>query len=216
MQHIRLVNTRLSVQKNLAPGNDVNNRICFFNMLNIKTNKMKYLLLLVALTTQLVSYGQKVKSDKSSTKFFSSAMLEDITATTTKGVSVINLETGEIAFRIPIQSFEFEKSLMQEHFNEKYLESDTYPYATFTGKITNWQQGIDMPNAMAKGVMKIHGVEKNIQVEGSITSAKKLKIKAVFPVKVAEYGIEVPSLMFQKIAEVVEVTVEYEYPTHEN
>lgn len=177
---------------------------------------MKYILLIVALFTQLMGYGQKVKSDKSETTFFSSAMLEDITATTTKGVSVINLETGEIAFRIPIQSFEFEKSLMQEHFNEKYLESDTYPNATFTGKITNWQQGAAIPKAVAEGTMKIHGVEKNIKVEGSITNLNKLKIKAVFPIKVAEYGIEVPSLMFQKIAEVVEVTILYEYPINEN
>src|ERR1035437_6573374 len=70
------------------------------------------------------------------TLIYSEAPIENIEATSVKGSSVLNISTGEIQFIIPISSFQFKKSLMQEHFNENYMESDTYPSAKFKGKIT--------------------------------------------------------------------------------
>jgi hypothetical protein len=67
---------------------------------------------------------------------YSKAPIEDIEAKTDKGTSVLNIATGELAFSVPIRSLKFDKALMQEHFNENYMESDKYPQASFKGKLT--------------------------------------------------------------------------------
>jgi polyisoprenoid-binding protein YceI len=164
-----------------------------------------------------IGVAQKLTSTKSSTTFFSSAVLEDITATSKKGKSVIDRNNGQIAFVVSIKSFEFVKSLMQEHFNEKYMESEKYPKANFSGTIIDWKAGESLEEATATGKLTIHGVTQNITAKGSVKyEKKKLLITAKFKVKLDDYDVEVPSLMFQKIAEVVEVTINYEYPTNEN
>ncbi len=178
---------------------------------------MKNLLTIILIMASQVLFAQKITSTKSTTTFFSSATLEDITATTKKGKSVIDTSNGNIAFAIPIKSFEFSKSLMQEHFNEKYMETEKFPKASFSGSIERWEYGKSMEEATAKGKLTIHGVTKEITTKGTVNfSKKKLIITAKFNIKLIDYGVEVPSLMFQKIAEVVEVTVNYEYPTNEN
>lgn len=177
---------------------------------------MKNNIILLLLFASQISFAQKVVSIKSTTKFYSSATLEDITATTKKGKSVIDLSNGNIAFSIPIKSFEFDKSLMQEHFNEKYMESEKYPKASFSGTIEKWKNGQSIEEALAKGKLTIHGVTKEISAKGSVKFEKgKLIITTKFNVRLEDYDVEVPSLMFQKIAEVVEVTINYEYNTDE-
>lgn len=161
--------------------------------------------------------AQNLTSTKSTTTFFSSALLEDITATSKKGKSAIDRNTGQIAFVVSIKSFEFAKSLMQEHFNEKYMESEKYPKANFSGTIKGWEDGKSMGSATAKGKLTIHGVTKEVSATGSVKfEKKKLIVIAKFMVKIEDYNVEVPSLMFQKIAEVVEVTINYEYPINGN
>lgn len=178
---------------------------------------MKRIIFVIIVLTSQIVVAQKIVSVKSSTKFFSSALLEDITATTTKGKSVIDTSNGNIAFSIPIKSFEFAKSLMQEHFNEKYMETEKFPKASFSGMIEGWENGKLMEEATAKGKLTIHGVTKEVTATGSVKFEKnKCIITAKFNVKLEDYEVEVPSLMFQKIAEVVEVTVTYEYPINEN
>lgn len=178
---------------------------------------MKYNILLIAVLVSHVGIAQKVVSTKSSTKFFSSAMLEDITAITKKGKSVIDITNGNLAFSIPINSFEFKKSLMQEHFNEKYMETEKFPKANFSGVIEGWENGKSISEAVAKGKLTIHGVTKNIEVKGAVEFDKnKFVVTAKFNVRLEDYEVEVPSLMFQKIAEVVEVTINYEYNTNES
>ena len=157
--------------------------------------------------------AQNFKSTKSYIRFFSEAPLEDIEAVNEDAVSAFNASTGEIAFSIPIVGFQFAKSLMQEHFNENYLESDKYPTATFTGTVT----GYDLKNsgfqkAKATGKMRIHGVEKKIMIEGEMKiDDNQLTIKSVFPITIADYDIDIPKVVFYNIAEVVEVTVNFEY-----
>ncbi len=178
---------------------------------------MKNLILVALILASQASPAQKIVSVKSKTTFFSSAVLEDITATTTKGKSVINLLNGEIAFSIPVNSFKFAKSLMQEHFNEKYMESEKFPKATFLGRINNWEHKKSLPEAVATGNLMIHGVSKQFSTKGAVIFKKdKLIIEAKFNIRLEDFGVEVPSIMFQKIAEEVEITVTYEYPANEN
>lgn len=148
--------------------------------------------------------------------FFSSAPLEDIEAHTSQAVSIIDISTGEIVGSMLMRSFRFRKSLMQEHFNENYIESHKYPKATFRGKIMNFTE-VDLKKDGSykldiNGEITIHGVTQPLRVKADATvSNGALHAKAVFPLKVKDFDIEIPRLVIQNIAEVVEVTVSFNY-----
>jgi hypothetical protein len=160
-----------------------------------------------------LSQGQSFKSIRSETVFFSSAPLEDIKAANTKATSLFNGKTGAIAFFVPIKAFQFRKSLMQQHFNENFMESDKYPQATFEGKLSGYD--LDDPGvqqAVAEGKMTIHGVSRDVRIQGQfLREAERLKMESKFPVKVADYDIDIPKVVFYNIAEEVEVTVLFVY-----
>ncbi|MFY7888897.1 MAG: YceI family protein [Spirosomataceae bacterium] len=174
---------------------------------------MKKLILLIFLFTQ--SYwgiGQLLRSKESKITFFSEALLENITATSTKAKAVVDIEHKEIAVKINMTSFEFPNKLMQEHFNENYLESDKYPQATFTGNLTrvlNWSTPFNT-TASISGVLTIHGVSKMEIIEGKIINdpnRNTVIFESSFPITVKDFNIKVPTLVFTKIAEVVNVKI---------
>ena len=148
--------------------------------------------------------------------FFSSTPMEDIKADNNKVTSVLNVTNGDIEFSMLIMAFQFEKSLMQEHFNENYMESSTYPKSTFKGKITNF----DAINLKADGTypvevagkLTIHGVTKDVRTNGTFT-VKEGKIKAVssFTVKPEDFNISIPNLVREKIAKEIKVNVDNTY-----
>ena len=121
----------------------------------------------------------------------------------------MNLETGILLFIIPINSFEFEKQLMQRHFNEQYLESDKYPEARFEGKLTGAPIKLNGPTeARFEGWLTIHG-ETN-KISGKATLQKDgttLHGKSTFHVRLEDYKIKVPRMVIKNIAEEVEVTI---------
>jgi polyisoprenoid-binding protein YceI len=165
------------------------------------------------LVMALHASAQKFVSEQSAITFFSSAALEDITAKNEKSTSIINLATAEIAFSVPIKSFQFEKQLMQQHFNERYMESDKYPKATFAGKIEGLQSNSSSPQQVkAIGKLTIHGVTRDVAIPGTIeVTSSNVIIKTKFIVKLADHKIEIPKLLWQNIAEQVEVTIEFVY-----
>lgn len=148
-------------------------------------------------------------------RFFSEAPLENIEAISEKTTSIINITTKDIACKTAIKSFVFEKPLMQEHFNEKYMDSEKLPYAEFKGIISD---GVDFSKdgsyeVTAKGNLTVHGVSKPMEIKGALKIENgKITIHAVFNVKVADHEIEVPSLVLDNIAETIEVTFD---ATHE-
>jgi polyisoprenoid-binding protein YceI len=172
-------------------------------------SKIWVLFLVMALNAS----AQKFVSERSVITFFSSATLEDITAKNEKASSIINLSSVEIAFSVPIKSFQFEKQLMQQHFNERYMESDKFPKATFAGKIEGLQPSVSATQQVkANGKLTIHGVTRDVTIPGTIeVTSTKIVIKAKFLVKLADYKIEIPKLLWQNIAEQVEVTIEFVY-----
>ena len=180
-------------------------------MKQINITKTILLLLYVFFTDNALA--QKYKSSSSSIHFFSNAPVEDIEATNLDGQSAIDLATGEIVFSIPIKSFTFEKSLMQEHFNENYMESDKYPKAIFKGEIMNFDlSNNELQKANAKGIINIHGVEQEISVEGQIKiSDDSMELKAKFSIKLEDYKIKIPKVVFYNIAEIVDVTISFNY-----
>ncbi|EAZ79835.1 YceI family protein [Algoriphagus machipongonensis] len=161
-------------------------------------------------------YAQNLQSESGYIKFFSSALIEDITAENEQASALFNLKTGEVVFLIPIAGFEFRKSLMQEHFNENYMESDIYPEAYFKGKISGFDPSQPENNAIAEGELTIHGVSSEVKIPGKLFFIDgQVRMESVFDVKLEDYQIEIPKLMFQKIAEVVEVTVRFEFQNKE-
>ena len=155
--------------------------------------------------------AQKYASEKSSVSFFSHASIEDITADNKNATGIFNAETNDIAFSIPITEFKFAKSLMQEHFNEKYMESDNYPKATFQGKITGYNKAnAGGQQVKAAGKLTIHGVTNDVELRGTIEKKDgKLLMKSKFIVKLVDYKVKIPELLWNKIAEQVEVTVDF-------
>ena len=141
--------------------------------------------------------------------FFSDTPLETIEAKNSKTGAIINSTSRELAVQMKITDFVFPNKLMQEHFNENYMESEKYPTAVFKGKI---KEQLDLSTAgnypvTAEGSLTIHGVTKPVSVSGTITSTgNELKLSFKFQVKPEEYKIEVPSLVITKIAELIDVS----------
>jgi len=177
---------------------------------------MKYVLFSLLLITQY-SFSQKYLSSASDVSFYSKAPVEDIEAKSTKGKSVLDLSTNEIVFSIPISSFEFEKSLMQEHFNEKYMESEKYPKATFKGKIVGFDtEDKGKQKVEARGKLIIHGVERSIDTAGEMTYIDgKITLNHSFKVALKDYKIEIPQLLWQNIAEVIDIKLTFDYKPYE-
>lgn len=148
--------------------------------------------------------------------FFSSAPMEDIRAENDQAVSIIDPQTGEVVASMLMRSFNFRKALMEEHFNENYVESDKYPKATFRGKIVNIGD-VDLTKdgnytLDVSGEITLHGVTQPLTLKAdAVVNGGTVQAKAVFPLRVKDFKIEVPRLVINNIAEVVEVTVSFSY-----
>lgn len=176
----------------------------------MKTILISFLALL--LSTNVV-YSQKYMTKNGHIRFFSSTPMEDIEAHNRQVNAALDASTGDFVFKVLIKSFEFEKALMQEHFNENYLESHKFPNASFQGKITNLS-AMDFSkdgtyNADIEGKLTIHGVTKDISEKGTFT-VKDGVVQGFskFFVKVADYEIKIPGAVVNNIAESIEVSVD--------
>lgn len=168
---------------------------------------------LISMFTYHVTWSQQYKSTKSLVQFYSSAPMEDIAAKNTQAKSAFDVSSGEIVFSVPVSGFIFEKSLMQKHFNENYMESEKFPTAGFEGRLTDFDINvIGWQPARASGKMTIHGVENIFSCEGKINiQPDGLELEAVFPIELKDYKIKIPKVVFYNIAEVVEVTINFSY-----
>jgi len=173
-------------------------------------------LVLVFCATQ--SFAQKSVSQKTSISFYSHTPIEDIKSNNYKSVSTLDQTTGEIVFSVPMQSFEFEKELMQKHFNSSdFLDTKKEPKAKLVAKITNLTQ-INFKkdgtyNVEVSGDLTIKGVTKAISEKATfIIKNSSITLKSKFGIRLADYGIA-----FKKgkpstnIAKTIETTVEAEY-----
>jgi polyisoprenoid-binding protein YceI len=145
--------------------------------------------------------------------FFSASIMEDIEARNDKVAAVFDLGTGQIAFSVPIHDFQFKRTLMQEHFNENYMESDKFPKATFTGQLLNTAQVLkQLPNTTqtveAEGNLTMHGVTHKAIVTGTLQLRDgQLVVFAYFNVAPADFSIDIPLLVREHIAKSVSVRV---------
>lgn len=160
--------------------------------------------------------AQKLKTRSGQVRFFSETPIENIEAINKQVSSVVNLENGQFAYLVPIKAFVFEKALMQEHFNENYMESGKYPSASFTGSSDAFI-GLDLSKNKTmeielKGKMTIHGTEKEISTPVVVEIKDgKLIIRSKFNVLASDYNIEIPAAKSDNINNNLEVTVNIGY-----
>lgn len=157
-------------------------------------------------------YSQKYMTRNGHIRFYSSAPLEDIEAHNRQVNAAFDTQTGDFVFRVLIRSFEFEKALMQEHFNENYMESHKFPNASFRGKVTNLSD-VDFTKdgeyeVVIEGKLIIRGETNDISELGTFT-VKEGAITGFsqFNVQLADYDVKIPRAVVNNIAETVEVTV---------
>lgn len=172
---------------------------------------MKKITLLLTILLSLNIHAQiyTAKSGGTSISFFSEAPLENIEATNKSASIVLKTSTNDLQMSISIQNFKFKNALMEEHFNENYLESSKYPKCVFKGKIN---EPIDYEKdgeykVTVTGKMEMHGVTKDVTIDGTLTkTGTEIKLYSKFKIRVADYNIKVPSMYVKNIAEVVDVT----------
>ncbi|NKI27545.1 YceI family protein [Arenibacter sp. 6A1] len=142
--------------------------------------------------------------------FFSHSLLEDIKADNNQVLSIIDTDTGSIAIQLLMRSFMFKKALMQEHFNENYVESYKYPKATFSGKIKDFDT-LNRRNGKTEivGVLSIHGRKKEISTMAMIEFINnEIVLKGEFWVEVADFDIKIPKIVENNIAKSIKVNFE--------
>lgn len=173
----------------------------------------KHLVFLMFIALPSLSHAQKFITDKGKITFFSDAVIEDIEASCSIVGSMFNITNGDVVYIVKIRDFEFHKSLMREHFNEKYMESETYPKATFQGKINGYKPNITGEQKVwAEGQLTMHGVTKPIEVPGILKFEQgKIFLNSKFKVKLKDYNIRIPTLVWQNIAEEVEIKIDFIY-----
>lgn len=152
---------------------------------------------------------QKFLTKSGTITFFSDSPLEEIKAENKQVLSIIDTKDGSIAIAILMKSFQFKKSLMQEHFNENYLESDVYPKATFKGKILNFEKLIKGEQVVSiKGSLTIHGVTNEVVIEANMITSEEVVLKGNFTINLADYNIEIPSVVKNNIAKSILIDFE--------
>lgn len=170
-------------------------------------------LIVLAILFPCVLFGQSIfKCNDGAILFYSYAAQEIIKAKSEKLAGVMNTKDKTFAFAVNIQSFEgFNSSLQQEHFNEKYLETEKYPTAKFIGKII---EDVDLTKdgtyeVRAKGTLKIHNVEQERIIKSTVIVSKgAIAIKSSFNVFLSDHNIRIPKVVHEKIASEIDVNVD--------
>ncbi len=175
---------------------------------------MKYLFILFV---AILSISGNINAQKNYTKnglisFFSATKMENIKADNNQVLCVLNSQTGELQFSLLNKGFHFPKALMEEHFNENYLESSKFPKSTFKGVIADISKINFTKDATytvtVTGELTIHGISKSITAPGNITVKDgKINASSKFITKLADYKISIPGTVKNSIAESIEITV---------
>jgi polyisoprenoid-binding protein YceI len=177
----------------------------------------KLLLAALMISTTPVLYAQKYMSRTGKISFNSTAPKspEKIEAINNEVATVFDSKTGDLIFQVPVKSFKFERALMQEHFNENYLESDKFPKSEFKGKVSvtpDITAGKDGTyNTTAMGKITIHGVTKDVTMPGTIEiKGKTVRLKAKFTVLLKDYDVNIPAVVADKINKECTITLDTE------
>ncbi|ANI88432.1 hypothetical protein A9P82_03405 [Arachidicoccus ginsenosidimutans] len=170
----------------------------------------KIILCLLIIPVSYTLKAQKFFTRNGEVSFYSKAPAETIQAENKQVLAIIDVSTKQVAFNLLTKGFLFQKQLMQDHFNEEVIESDKYPKASFTGKITD---AVDLTKAgkyhvHITGQLTMHGVAKPVTTEADIEVASgELKATSSFKVAYEDYKITMPSLLKNNVAKTIAISV---------
>ena len=155
-------------------------------------------------------YGQQWMTRNGNVDFFSATFAENIEAKNEMASGILATD-GQFAFRVPILGFRFEKALMEEHFNENYLESTKFPNGSFEGSIVNWNMELNdgaWHEVVARGELTIHGIAIPREIPSKIQwNGEAWQIQSEFLIATADHEIPIPKMVRKKIAEEIAVEV---------
>ncbi|HSC54130.1 MAG TPA: YceI family protein [Phnomibacter sp.] len=155
--------------------------------------------------------AQRMGTREANIRFFSKAALENIDAYNTRGACLVDLNTGAVETAVLIKGFVFKKAMMQQHFNESYLESDKYPKAVFKGKVVAPTLPLKLEGQQEwtlAGTMEMHGVTKEMSIKVQLeTKDGNTTVASTFPIALKDFNISVPSIVKNNIAQVVDVSI---------
>lgn len=170
-------------------------------------------ILAILLFSAGIANAQKYMTKSGTIKFFSDTPMEKIQGINRQVNSALDFVNGNFVFKVLIQGFEFEKALMQEHFNENYMESDKFQNSTFSGKITNIKDVNQAKDGVYKvvteGDLTMHGVTNKVKINGTLeVKGGKILGKATFNVAPKDYNITIPSAVIKNISSTIQVDVD--------
>lgn len=177
--------------------------------------KTRQYVLIFGLFLSSIGFGQALWKEKSTeVRFFAGTPLEDIEAKNKTTRILLNENTGEVYVLIKIKDFVFRRALMQEHFNENYLESDKYPVAEWKGRLDPALIPVSEfvgQKWKCSGLLTLHGVgkERTLEVELS-KKGESIRGKSNFEIILSEHNIDRPSIVWEKLAEKVAVEIDFE------
>ncbi|MBC8047172.1 MAG: YceI family protein [Fimbriimonadaceae bacterium] len=175
--------------------------------------KVFFLITAISIFTLTVNAQDKAFTKTGNISFYSKTSMENIEAHNKKATAILDSKTGQIEFALLMKAFEFEKALMEEHFNENYVESDKFPKSTFKGKIdnlssVNFSKDGSYPVTVS-GDLTIHGVTKPVTSKGAIAiSGGKISAKSQFDILLSDYNISIPAVVKENISNNVQIFVE--------
>lgn len=178
---------------------------------------MKKIALIFTLALFVLSANaQKYMTKNGFIGFFSHTPMEDIKGDNNQVAGVIDIATGDMVFQALVKSFHFDRALMEEHFNENYMESEKFPKATFKGKITNLSAVNFTKNGTyevtVEGDLTIHNVTNKVTNKGTIEIITGgINASSKFKIVPEDYKIEIPGVVREKISKDLEVTVLMKY-----
>jgi hypothetical protein len=176
---------------------------------------MKKIIVVLFLSVSLFAQAQDKLLTKNGIISFEASVpsFEEIKAKSNTASCILNTKTGEIASLVLMKSFRFKIALMEEHFNENYIESDKYPKATFKGKIQDFditKVSSNSQNYTIKGILEIHGKSKEVTTIATIRKGKDgLDIQAVFAINTDDFAIEIPSIVSKKVSKKVNIAFDF-------
>jgi polyisoprenoid-binding protein YceI len=177
----------------------------------------KTIILAIAMSLSVAAFSQKYFTKSGKIHFSSETPIEKIEATNNSATSVIDAASGNVEFAVLIKGFLFEKALMQEHFNENYMESTKFPKATFKGKIDNFAT-VNLSKdgsypVKISGKLTMHGATQDIKSDGKITVKGGVITNGTssFSVRCEDYQIAIPALVKEKIAKNINISISSEY-----
>ena len=177
---------------------------------------MKKVVLILFLLISFSTFAQKYFTKTGNTQFKASVeAFEPVEATNNSTTAIINVTSGEIASLLFVKAFNFRVALMQEHFNENYMDSSTFPKATFKGSISDFNfSNISSTEKkhLLKGILTVRGVEKEIETLATFSKKEdKLLMVTSFGVKPEDFNIKIPKIVSSKIAGTINISLAYEF-----